>query len=253
MVVSCPVPHLAERALPPPPLSVLLAHTDLPTVQLQPLLTHTDLSLSGPQRSASKKARVHPYRIPTTSPETCASHPSVQAGPANITRRPSSPLTTVTSDDDDEILDRNVGRLGSVRPIGIGHETLDALRGRMGWSEEEFTKCRKKLKVLVEKNLPPLSFTNQETKDIKMVKDKSCGPLPVFILARRISLMALWETDRYPGSVVTALTVFLTGHRPSAWAVSAATTCAVNIGVGWMQRVFAAGIWEPHPVQELLL
>ncbi|KAF9062083.1 hypothetical protein BDP27DRAFT_1428287 [Rhodocollybia butyracea] len=181
MVVSCPVHHLAERALPPPPLSVLLAHTDLPTIRLQPLLAHTDLSLSGPQRSASKQARVHPYRIPTTSPENHASRPLAQAGPANLTRRPSSPLTTVTSDDEDEILDRNVSRLGSVRPIGIGHETLDALRGRMGWSEEEFEKCRKKLKLLIEKNLPPLSFTNQETKDIKMVKDKILKECPRFL------------------------------------------------------------------------
>ncbi|KAF9062825.1 hypothetical protein BDP27DRAFT_1427513 [Rhodocollybia butyracea] len=176
-VISCPIPHLAERALPPPPLSVLLAHTDLPTTQLRPLLAHTDLPLSGPQRSSSKSTRVHPYPTRLTPTSRPSSPPTRRlTSPIRCltppTRRPSSPLTATTSDD--ERLDGNVGRLGSGRPTGIGHETLDALRGRMGWSEDEFTNCRKKLKVLVEKYLPPLSFTNQDPTKVQKVKDKEC-------------------------------------------------------------------------------
>ncbi|KAF9062814.1 hypothetical protein BDP27DRAFT_1427503 [Rhodocollybia butyracea] len=170
-VISCPVPHLAEHALPPPPLSVLLAHTDLPTTQLRPLLAHTDLPLSGPQRSSLKPARVHPYATRVTPNSRPSSPPTRRL--TSPTRRPSSPLTT---SDDDESLDRNVGRLGSGRPTGIGHETLDALRGRMGWSEEE----QNSNYSLRSTFLHYLSQT-KDPKNIQKVKDKILKECPRFL------------------------------------------------------------------------
>lgn len=122
MVTSHPIPHLAKRLPPPPPITVLVMHTDIVRVRLTPALSQTDLKPLLRRHSAvTESVRHHPYSRP----------------------RSITPLTPAASDnDDDDTSVRCIMRGQIKRPKGAGRFTLDQLKESLGWTSTQFDTIR---------------------------------------------------------------------------------------------------------------
>ncbi|KAE9383923.1 hypothetical protein BT96DRAFT_1008630 [Gymnopus androsaceus JB14] len=138
MITSRPIPHLAEQTPPPPPMFMLLAHSDIPQPRLAPLLVHSDLRA----HRQAPSTRPHPYR-------------------RSSDMRSMSPLSSIMDSTDDDTPNSGVTiRKGTIaRPRSLG------------WSTNNFDEIRNYLKDLSDQHLKPASYQNQSESALKTVRD----------------------------------------------------------------------------------
>ncbi|KAE9383587.1 hypothetical protein BT96DRAFT_1008991 [Gymnopus androsaceus JB14] len=150
MITSRPIPHLAEQTPPPPPMFMLLAHSDIPQPRLAPLLVHSDLRA----HRQAPSTRPHPYR-------------------RSSDMRSMSPLSSIMDSTDDDTPNSGVTiRKGTIaRPRSAGRFSLDELKRSLGWSTNDFDEIRNYLKDLSDQHLKPASYQNQSESALKTVRD----------------------------------------------------------------------------------